>query len=95
MEGNATTALNNCSDKIVNSHPVEMFEDTSGYIIIIYIYAVLVVAATLFLYARYVLTPADKITVPPQHITLTGVPIFCLADFRAVFFFFLVMKTQM
>ena len=52
MEGNATTALNNCSDKIVNSHPVEMFEDTSGYIIIIYIYAVLVVAATLFLYAR-------------------------------------------
>jgi len=34
-----------------------MFEDTSGYIIIIYIYAVLVVAATLFLYARYVLSP--------------------------------------
>ena len=56
MEGNATTALNNCSDKIVNSHPVEMFEETSGYIIIIYIYAVLVVAATLFLYARYALS---------------------------------------
>ena len=70
MEVNASTALNNCSDKIVNSHPVEMFVETSGYIIIIYIYAVLVVAATLFLYARYALSPGDKITMPPQHIII-------------------------
>ena len=56
--GNATTPLpsplplSNCSEVVVNSHPVELVEDTSGYIIIVYVYAVLVVAATLVLYAR-------------------------------------------
>ena len=56
--GNATTPsplpLSNCSELVVNSHPVELVEDTGGYIIIIYVYAVFVVAATLVLYARYV-----------------------------------------
>ena len=44
--------LPNCSEVVVNSHPVELVKDTSGYIIIVYVYAVLVVAATLALYAR-------------------------------------------
>ena len=44
--------LSNCSEVVVNSHPVELVKDTSGYIIIVYVYAVLVVAATLVLYAR-------------------------------------------
>ena len=56
--GNATTPLpsplplSNCSEVVVNSHPVELVEETSGYIIIVYVYAVIVVAATLVLYAR-------------------------------------------
>ena len=45
--------LSNCSEKVVNSHPVELVQDTGGYIIIVYVYAVLVVAATLVLYARW------------------------------------------
>ena len=56
MAGNASTPspspLSNCSEVVVNSHPVELVEDTGGYIIIVYVYAVLVVAATLVLYAR-------------------------------------------
>ena len=44
--------LSNCSEVVVNSHPVELVADTGGYIIIVYVYAVLVVAATLALYAR-------------------------------------------
>ena len=44
--------LSNCSEVVVNSHPVELVKDTGGYIIIVYVYAVLVVAATLALYAR-------------------------------------------
>jgi len=58
MAGNASTLpLSNCSEVVVNSHPVDLVEDTGGYIIIVYVYAVLVVAATAVLYARYALSP--------------------------------------
>jgi len=42
---------------VVNSHPVELVEDTGGYIIIVYVYAVIVVAATFVLYAKYASSP--------------------------------------
>ena len=59
MAGNATspslsepTMTSNCSTVIVNSLPFELVEDTGGYIIIVYVYAVLVVVATLALYVK-------------------------------------------
>ena len=57
MAGNATslsepTTTSNCSTVIVNSLPFELVEDTGGYIIIVYVYAVLVVVATLALYVK-------------------------------------------
>ena len=59
MAGNATspslsepTTTSNCSKVIVNSLPFELVEDTEGYIIIVYVYSVLVVVATLALYAK-------------------------------------------
>ena len=59
MAGNATspslsepTTTSNCSKVIVNSLPFELVEDTGGYIIIVYVYAVLVVVATLALYVK-------------------------------------------
>ena len=61
MAGNATspslsepTTTSNCSKVIVNSLPFELVEDTGGYIIIVYVYAVLVVVATLALYVKWV-----------------------------------------
>ena len=59
MAGNATspslsepTTTSNCSKVIVNSLPFELVEDTGGYIIIVYVYSVLVVVATLALYVK-------------------------------------------
>ena len=59
MAGNATSpslseprTKSNCSTVIVNSLPFELVEDTGGYIIIVYVYAVLVVVATLALYVK-------------------------------------------
>ena len=61
MAGNATspslsepTTTSNCSTVIVNSLPFELVEATGGYIIIVYVYAVLVVVATLALYVKWV-----------------------------------------